>query len=119
MVVMDEVPISKLKANCAAVIAGVARTKRRVVITRRGKPVAEIVPPRRPKVNKNWLGSMAGTAEILGDIVSSPWTPEELEEMEAEWLKSWDEQEAKGLRIEAANRHSRRRPKRKESSAGR
>jgi prevent-host-death family protein len=111
---MGEIPISKFKANCAAIIAGVAKTKRRVVITRHGKPVAEIVPPSRPRGKRSWLGCMAGTAEIVGDVVSSPWTPEELEEMEAEWLKSWNEQEAKARRIEARNRRS----KRKMSGAG-
>ena len=30
---------------------------------------------------------MAGTAEIVGDIVNSPWSEEELDEIEAEWLR--------------------------------
>ena len=30
----------------------------------------KIVPPHLPKRPKRWLGSMAGTARILGDIVS-------------------------------------------------
>ncbi len=70
---MDKMPISKFKANCAEVIDGVAKSRRRVVITRRGVPVAEIVPPSRPKGQRDWLGCMAGTAEIIGDIVGSTW----------------------------------------------
>ena len=40
------------------------------MITRYGKPVAEIVPPRILKRPKNWLGDMVGTGKILGDIIS-------------------------------------------------
>jgi hypothetical protein len=31
--------------------------------------VAEVVPPSPGERPKNWLGCMAGTAEIVGDIV--------------------------------------------------
>ena len=81
---MDEIPISKFKASCAAVIAGVAKTRRRVVITRRGKPVAEIVPPSRPKRTRSWLGCMAGTAEFVGDIVGPAWSDWE-KDLERKW----------------------------------
>ncbi len=66
-------PISKFKAHCAAVINDVAKSRRRVVITRRGTPVAEIGPPSPPKERRSWLGCMAGTAEIVGDIVGPTW----------------------------------------------
>jgi len=45
-------------------------------VTRRGVPVAEIAPP--PEVSAGeWLGCMAGTIEVIGDIVTSPAEPEE------------------------------------------
>ena len=62
-----EIPISKFKATCLAVIEDVRRTGTPVRITRFGKPVAEIVPTRKPR--KNWMGCMAGEFEIVGDIV--------------------------------------------------
>src|ERR1700720_3421386 len=42
---MKEMPISKFKATCLAVLEQVRKTKRPVRITRFGKPVAEVVPP--------------------------------------------------------------------------
>jgi prevent-host-death family protein len=66
---MKEVAISEFKAKCLALLDQVHKTKSPLRITRRGKPIAEIVPP-APVVSKNWIGSMAGTSKILGDIVS-------------------------------------------------
>ena len=66
---MQEVAISEFKAKCLALLEQVRKTKKPIRITRRGKPVAEVVPP-SPAKQKNWLGSMKGTFEITGDIVS-------------------------------------------------
>lgn len=62
--------ISKFKATCLAVLERVRKTRRPVLVTRFGRPVAEVVPPPPAPRPKRWLGSMAGTAEIRGDIVS-------------------------------------------------
>lgn len=67
---METITISKLKAKCHSVLERVRRTRTPVVITRFGQPVAEVVPHSGPSRPKNWVGSMAGTAKILGDIVS-------------------------------------------------
>lgn len=65
---MREIAISKFKATCLAELETVRRTGKPLLITRFGKPVAEIVPP-KGKPKKQWLGSMAGTIEFKGDIV--------------------------------------------------
>jgi prevent-host-death family protein len=65
---MREIAISKFKATCLSVLEEVRRTRRPVRITRFGKPVAEVVPPAKEQ-SGSWLGCMAGTAEIKGDIV--------------------------------------------------
>ena len=67
---MESMAISEFKATCLAVLERVRRTKRPVLITRFGQPVAEVVPPSVPPPPKSWIGSMAGTARIIGDIVS-------------------------------------------------
>jgi prevent-host-death family protein len=66
---MQEVAISQFKAKCLAMLEQVRKTKKPIRITRRGKPIAEVVPP-SPAKQKNWLGSMQGTMDIVGDIVS-------------------------------------------------
>jgi prevent-host-death family protein len=66
---MKEVAISEFKAKCLSLLDQVQKTKKPLRITRFGKPVAEIVPP-SPERPADWFGSMKGTIEILGDIVS-------------------------------------------------
>src|SRR5206468_2305580 len=51
-------------------------TGRSVLITGFGQPVAEVIPPRRCEKKTNWLGSMAGRATIVGDIVGPVADPE-------------------------------------------
>ena len=67
---MEQIAISKFKATCLAVLERVGKTKKPVLVTRFGKPVAQIVPPPTSDRPANWLGAMAGTGRILGDIVS-------------------------------------------------
>ena len=65
---VDSMPISKFKATCLAALERVRKTGRPLRVTRFGKPVADIVPPAPEAAKKRWLGSMAGTAEVVGDI---------------------------------------------------
>ena len=67
---MREVPISKFKTRCFSLVEQVRKTKKPIRITRYGKPLAEIVPVAAATQRKNWLGSMKGSADIVGDIVS-------------------------------------------------
>ena len=67
---MEEIAISKFKATCLAVLERVRKTGKPVLVTRFGEPVAEITPPPVPEKPTRSLGSMQGTAHILGDIVS-------------------------------------------------
>ena len=67
---MEQMAISKFKATCLAVLEQVRRTRRPVLITRFGKPVAEVVPPSPPRRSRRVLGTMQGTAQIVGDIIS-------------------------------------------------
>lgn len=67
---MEEIAISKFKATCLAVLERVRKTGKPVLVTRFGEPVAELVPPRASRKPKHWVGSRAGTGQIIGDIVS-------------------------------------------------
>ena len=67
---MEQIPISKFKATCLGVLEGVRRTRKPVLVTRFGEPVAQVTPPPPPERPKRWLGAMAGTGSIQGDIVA-------------------------------------------------
>jgi prevent-host-death family protein len=64
---MREIAISKFKATCLAVLEDVRRTGTPVRVTRFGKPIAEVLPPRQEKPSA-WLGCMKDSMEVLGDI---------------------------------------------------
>jgi prevent-host-death family protein len=66
---MQEIAISEFKVKCFALLEEVNKTKQPIRITRRGKPVAEVVPA-SPSRKRRRPGSMVGTVKILGDIVS-------------------------------------------------
>ncbi|MGP8250634.1 MAG: type II toxin-antitoxin system Phd/YefM family antitoxin [Terracidiphilus sp.] len=62
------IPAGEFKAKCLNLIDEVAETRKPLVITKRGKPVAQVVPmPAKPR---NIVGSMKGSVTILGDIIS-------------------------------------------------
>lgn len=67
---METIAISKFKATALAVLERVRRTGEPVLVTKRGEPIAEIVPPTRSPKGTRDFGGMAGTARIVGDIIS-------------------------------------------------
>jgi prevent-host-death family protein len=66
---LRKVPISKFKAECSKFVDRVRRTRRPLLITRRGVPVAKLIPV-SDRRRRFILGDMIGTAKIVGDIVS-------------------------------------------------
>lgn len=76
---MKKVAISEFKAKCLALLDEVAKTRQPLLVTRFGKPIAEVVPPSPEKARADWFGSMVGTMEIVGDIVSPVIDPDDFE----------------------------------------
>jgi len=65
---MKKMPAGAFKANCLAVMDEV-RTKRiSVIITKRGKPVAKLVPIQTE--SDDIFGFFVGKGRIVGDVVS-------------------------------------------------
>jgi prevent-host-death family protein len=59
------VAAGKFKAECLALLDRVARTGEPLVVTKRGKPVAKVVPI----VEEDAVASLRGSVTVLGDIV--------------------------------------------------
>ena len=74
------VAAAELKANCLRLMDEVAQQRRPIIITKRGRPVAKLVPVEEQEP-KDLFGYMAGTAKICGDIISpiedAGWTGDE------------------------------------------
>lgn len=66
---MLDVSISDFRKNCSRLIKQLARAKKTLRITLRGRPIAEVKPLQNDR-KRFVLGDMVGTAEIVGDIVS-------------------------------------------------
>ncbi len=73
----ESISVSKFKATCLAVLEEVRRSGRSILITKRGVPIAELVPPTAATRGTGWMGSMAGTCEIVGDIIAPVMDPDD------------------------------------------
>ena len=63
---MKTMPAGEFKARCLRVMEEVKKYRTPVVITKKGRIVAKLVPPDAPATDV--FGCMAGTARIVGDI---------------------------------------------------
>jgi prevent-host-death family protein len=61
------VPAGEFKAKCLKLLEEVAEKHEPLIVTKRGKPLAKVVPIRE---NKTIFGAMKGSGVILGDIIS-------------------------------------------------
>src|SRR3954464_2021540 len=79
----SEIAAGEVKARCLELMEVVAERHKEFVITKRGKPVARLVPMDAPRARKSSFGACKGMVTILGDIVGSTYTDEELRAFEA------------------------------------
>jgi prevent-host-death family protein len=63
------IPAGEFKARCLQLMDEVERGGMELVITKRGRPVAKLVPVTPPAAT-DIIGSMQGSVRITGDIVS-------------------------------------------------
>jgi prevent-host-death family protein len=63
---METLSVSKFKATCHAVLDEVNRKKKKIIITKHGKPIAEIVPVDYDSKDI----PLKDTVTYMGDIVS-------------------------------------------------
>jgi prevent-host-death family protein len=64
-----EIPAGEFKARCLKLMDEVRASRRPVVITKRGKPVARLVPVEEAEPARSIFGCMKGTVTIHGDII--------------------------------------------------
>jgi len=75
---MKKIAAGEFKARCLALMEDVRSKREPIIITKRGKPVAKLVPVESKK--DDWIGRLNGKFKVTGDIVS-PVVP--LEDWEA------------------------------------
>ena len=68
---METINASDFKARCLAILDRVSATGERVVILKRGRPVAELGPVSRAGAEYPQV-ELQGTVTVIGDIVEPP-----------------------------------------------
>lgn len=69
MVAKKQMAAGEFKAKCLQVMDQVAKRRQPVIVTKRGKPVVQIVPIDEPSA-PSIFGALADRYEIVGDVES-------------------------------------------------
>jgi prevent-host-death family protein len=72
---MKKMAAGAFKVHCLAVMDEVQAKREAVLITKRGKPVAKLVPA--DKDTDDFYGFFVGKGRIVGDVVAPAFSPEE------------------------------------------
>ena len=67
---MNEISAAAFKTHCLTLMDDVRSTRRPLVITKRGKPVAKLVPIDEAK--DEFIGRLKGVFEVVGDLDADP-----------------------------------------------
>jgi prevent-host-death family protein len=70
---MDSLSVSKFKATCLAVVDEVAKKKERVIITKRGKPIAELIPYEAETEPVPLKDTVAFMGDIITPVAEEDW----------------------------------------------
>ena len=70
---MDTLTVSKFKATCLAVVEEVAKTKQGVIITKRGKPIAELIPYEAEMAPVPLKETVAFMEDIVSPVATEDW----------------------------------------------
>lgn len=62
-----KVAAGEFKAKCLGLIDEVSETGRELIITKRGKPTAKLIPFPKPEKSKSFIGRLEGLIAIAGD----------------------------------------------------
>jgi prevent-host-death family protein len=65
---MKKIAAAEFKARCLTLMEDVRSTREPLIITKRGKPVAKLVPISQTK--DDFIGRLKGVFKVIGDIES-------------------------------------------------
>ena len=70
---MESLSVSKFKATCLAVLEEIAQTGKRVLITKRGKPLAEVVPVAEDQKQIPLKDTVAFQGDLVSPVAATYW----------------------------------------------
>jgi len=77
---MKKIAAAKFKAECLQLMDVVQSTRQTVIITKRGKPIAKLVPLELEGPD-DFLGRLEGKMKVVGDIMAPAFPLEEWESL--------------------------------------
>jgi len=105
---MKTMGAGEFKAKCLRVMEEVRKYRTPVLITKKGKPVAKLVPPDEP--TKSVFGCMRDKIKIIGDVENTAVFPpiEEWDMHRLPWAANFGPEPRKGKRRRARRRKAKR-----------
>jgi prevent-host-death family protein len=105
---MKTMPAGEFKARCLRVMEEVRKYRTPVVITKKGTPVAKLIPPDEPK--KDVFGCVADRFTVIGDVERTALFPpfEEWDMARRPWAATFGPEPRKGKRRRPPARKARR-----------
>ena len=70
---MESLSVSKFKATCLSVLEDVKKQKKRVVITKRGLPIAEVIPYCNDKKDIPLKDTVTFMGDIIAPVAEKDW----------------------------------------------
>ena len=70
---METLSVSQFKTTCLSVLDQVSRQKKKVLITKRGKPIAEIIPVAGPGEKISLKDSVTFMGDIISPVAVEDW----------------------------------------------
>ncbi len=67
---MNAISLTEFQQNCETILKSLNQSHQPVLIVDHDKVLAKVIPVFPSDQQTTWLGCMAGTGQIIGDIVS-------------------------------------------------
>jgi prevent-host-death family protein len=83
--VMRSIAVSEFKAHCLALLEDIAQGGEPIVVTKRGKPIARVVPSASVGT-KHPQDTLAGSVTIIGDVMEPVLAPSDWDAVRGQLL---------------------------------
>ena len=70
---MESLSVSEFKAKCLSVLQDVNEQKKRVIITKRGKPIAEVIPYESEQKDIPLKNTVIFMDDIISPVAEEDW----------------------------------------------
>jgi len=70
---MESLSVSEFKAKCLSVLQDVSKQKKRIIITKRGKPIAEVIPHESKEKEIPLEDTVVFMRDIISPVAEEDW----------------------------------------------